>query len=253
MSKQRSKADLKPVDAAKAALAKVEEAAVSARVELEYHQDELARLEEASGRRLFAARLDADEDEEARITGELDAVRKDIEVSQRIVAAAGAAVRDAVRDVQAAEAAAIRADVAKRWPAIRDRLDAAAELLDQLRETEHTGFIPSPWIQPSGAVGAGSWQRTRTGELLAEVLELERRAVALESRAGTESPPTILAGRADIGLHLGNMGVIESPIQLKVHGSRLDDASAVLAGKPAPETPNPSRDEIARQAVTLRR
>jgi len=238
---------------AQTALARLQEEKARAVDELTAAREALDRLETESGDRLLAARLDADEAAAEGIREELAAARLAVAEGEKIAAACDRAIRQGEKDVLAAEARELRADVAVRWPAIRDRLDAAAELLDQLRETEHTGFIPSPWIQASGAVGAGSWQRTRTGELLAEVLELERRAVALESRAGTESPPTILAGRADIGLHLGNMGVIESPIQLKVHGSRLDDASAVLAGKPAPETPNPSRDEIARQAVTLRR
>jgi len=238
---------------AQGALDRLQEEKARAVDELAAAREGLDRLETESGDRLLTARLNSDEAAAKGIREELAAARGHVSELEKIEAAAERAIEAAKLDVLRAEAASIRVDVAERWPAIRDRLDAAAELLDQLRETEHTGFIPSPWIQPSGACGAGSWARTSTGEAVAALIEQERRAVALESRAGVPSPVSILAGRADIGLHLGNMGVIESPIQLKVHGSRLDDASAVLAGKPAPETPNPSRDEIARQAVTLRR
>ena len=215
--------------------------------------DELAAAREAldvaetsSCDRLLTARLNADEAAAASIREELAAARLAVAEGEKIVAACERAIRQGEKDVLAAEAREIRADVAVRWPAIRDRLDAAAELLDQLRETEHTGFIPSPWIQASGVCGAGSWSRTQTGELLAALIESERRAVSLESRAGVVSPPSILNGRADVGLHLGSLGSLESPIQLKVHGSRLDAASAVLAGRETPAPFTPTAQQVAR-------
>ena len=217
---------------AQTALDRLQEEKARAASELAAAREALDRLETESGDRLLAARLDGDETAAKGIREEL--------------AAARLAVAEGEKDVLAAEAREIRADVAVRWPAIRDRLDAAAELLDQLRETEHTGFIPSPWIQASGVCGAGSWSRTQTGELLAALIESEHRAVALESRAGVVSPPSILNGRADVGLHLGSLGSLESPIQLKVHGSRLDAASAVLAGRETPAPFTPTAQQVAR-------
>ena len=83
------------------------------------------------------------------------------------------------------------------------------------------------------------------GEMLVEIIERERRATALEIRSGVSPRPSILTGIADVAWHVGWEGVLESVATIKVHGSRLDDASAVLAGKPAPEAPNPTAAEIA--------
>ena len=231
---------------AQTALARLQEEKARAVDELTAAREALDRLETESGDRLLAARLDADEAAAEGIREELAAARLAVAEGEKIVAACERAIRQGEKDVLAAEAREIRADVAVRWPAIRDRLDAAAELLDQLRETEHRWFIPSPWIQPSGVCGAGSWSRTQTGELLAALIESEHRAVALESRAGVVSPPSILNGRADVGLHLGSLGSLESPIQLKVHGSRLDAASAVLAGRETPAPFTPTAQQVAR-------
>jgi len=231
---------------AQTALARLQEEKARAASELAAAREALDRLETESGDRLLAARLDGDETAAKGIREELAAARLAVAEGEKIVAACERAIRQGEKDVLAAEAREIRADVAVRWPAIRDRLDAAAELLDQLRETEHTGFIPSPWIQASGVCGAGSWSRTQTGELLAALIESEHRAVALESRAGVVSPPSILNGRADVGLHLGSLGSLESPIQLKVHGSRLDAASAVLAGRETPAPFTPTAQQVAR-------
>jgi len=230
---------------AQTALDRLQEEKRRAVDELTAAREALDRLETESGDRLLAARLDGDEDAAASIREELARARLAVAEGEKIAAACDRAIRQGEKDVLAAEAREIRADVAVRWPAIRDRLDAAAELLDQLRETEHTWFIPSPWIQPSGVCGAGSWSRTRTGELLASLIESEHRAVSLESRAGTESPPSILNGRADVGLHLGCLGSLESPIQLKVTGSQLDAASAVLAGREVPPPFTPTAQQIA--------
>jgi len=231
---------------AQTALDRLHDEARRATAELTAAREALDRLETESGDRLLAARLDADEAAAEGIREELAAARLAVAEGEKIVAACERAIEAAQLDVLAAEAASIRADVAERWPAIAARLDYAARLLDELHEAEGVRWLPGPWVQPSGAVGAGSWQRTKTGELLAALIESEHRAVALESRAGVVSPPSILNGRADVGLHLGSLGSLESPIQLKVHGSRLDAASAVLAGRETPAPFTPTAQQVAR-------
>jgi len=231
---------------AQTVLDRLQEEKARAASELAVAREALDVAETSSGDRLLTARLDADEAAAASIRAELTEARAAVADLEAIATAADRAIEAAQRDVLAAEAASIRADVAVRWPAIRDRLDAAAKLLDALHETEHTRFIPSPWIQPSGACGNGSWTRTWSGSLLAALIESEHRAVSLESRAGIESPPSILAGRTDVGLHLGCVGSFETPIQLKVHGSRLDDATAALVGHEVPAPFTPTAQQIAR-------
>jgi len=231
---------------AQTALARLQEEKRRAVDELTAAREALDRLETESGDRLLVARLNSDETAAKGIREELARARQAVAEGEKIVAACVRAIRQGEKDVLAAEAWELREQIVAEWPAIRDRLDAAAELLDQLRETEHTGFIPSPWVQASGVCGNGSWMRTSTGSLLAEVLELERRAVALESRAGVVSLPSILNGRGDVALHLGNPGAIESPIQLKITGSQLDAASAKLVGHEVPAPFSPTAQQIAR-------
>jgi len=80
---------------------------------------------------------------------------------------------------------------------------------------------------------------------VAELIELERKAVALETRAGVVSPPSIVAGRADLALFLGCRGSFEAAVQLKVGGaSYLDDASAVLGGRKLPPPFKPTVEQL---------
>jgi len=236
-------------DEARAAVTRLKDELAAAKVDTENRRTVVEAITATIGDRILDARAAGDNAAEVAAQGELMAARSEAEVAVKIVDALGKRIEDAERDVLRAEAASIRADVAERWPAIAARLDYAARLLDELHEAEGVRWLPGPWVQPSGACGNGSWSRTSTGSLLAEVLVLERHARALESRAGVVSLPSILNGRGDVALHLGNPGLIESPIQLKITGSQLDAASAVLAGKPAPETPNPSREQIMRAGM----
>jgi hypothetical protein len=241
------------LDAARAALDKVTSAANAARSDLDKQQAALATMEEESGRRLFNARMNADSNEEERIEHDLDIARKAVATAQKIVDASSAAIRMAQSEVWKAEACQIRADIAARWPDVEARLDHAAELLTKLHDVEGVHWLPQPHVAPSGAVAAGSWARTATGQLLADLLMDERRAVSLESRAGITSPPSIVAERSDLALHLGCQGVVEQVAPIAVHGGRLDDASAVLLGREPAQQPTPDRDMIARQASQNRR
>jgi hypothetical protein len=216
-------------------------------------REDLDTLETTTGDRLLTARLDGDADASSRIRAELQAARDTLADAEKIVTAADRAIEAAQRDVLAAQAREIRDDVAARWPDVEARLDHAGGLLTTLHDVEGVHWLPQPHVAPSGAVAAGSWARTATGQLLADLLMDERRAVSLESRAGVTSPPSITAGRADHALHLGCQGVVEQAAPIAVHGGRLDDASAALRGKGPAQQPTPDRDLIARQAAQNRR
>jgi len=234
------------LDEAKAAVTRLKDELAAAKVDTENRRTVVEAITATIGDRILDARAAGDNAAEVAAQGELMAARSEAEVAVKIVDALGKRIEDAERDVLRAEAQELRAQVVAEWPDVEARLDYAARLLDELHEAEGVRWLPGPWVQPSGAVGAGSWQRTKTGELLAALIESEHRAVALESRAGVVSPPSILNGRADVGLHLGSLGSLESPIQLKVHGSRLDAASAVLAGRETPAPFTPTAQQVAR-------
>jgi hypothetical protein len=253
MAKTRTEPAIASPDEARAALNRVQEAAERARAELGTRRGALAELEEEAGTRLFNARLNSDTDEETRIEQDLDIARKAVATAQKIVDASSAAIRMAQSEVWKAEACQIRADIATRRPDVEARLDHAAELLTTLHDVEGVHWLPQPHVAPSGAVAAGSWARTRTGEAVEALLMDERRAIALERQAGIESPPSVVAERSDLALHLGCQGTIEQAAPIAVRGSQLDDASAALTGREPAQQPTPDRDMIARQASQNRR
>jgi hypothetical protein len=250
-TKQRSEAKYTTPDEARAALARVSDAATKAREELLNRQAELAALEEEAGTRLFNARLNSDTDEETKVESDIDIARKAVDTAQRIVDASEGAIRTAQKAVYTADAHELREQAAQIMVDVRPRLAATRKLLDALAEAEDVHAMPEPHAAPSGAVATGSWRRSRTGTMLAEVIERERHAAHLEARAGAVSPPSLLVGLPDVAWHLGNPGVIEAAIPLKVGGrSYIDDATARLMGKPVPEEhPTPSRAEIVRRFV----
>jgi hypothetical protein len=229
-AKQRSKEKCMTPEDARSALVQVSDAARKAQEDLAQRQGKFAALEKESGARLFDARLNSDTSKEAKIEQDLDKVRRGVETAQRIADASQAAIKAAQREVWKAEAGELRAEVAQMWPEVEARLDAAAKLLDELREAEGTQFIPALWARPEGTTALGSWKRTKTGKVLIEILDKERRASDLETRTGIESPPSVAEGRdrAEIALHCGYMGV-STVAPLK--GSEIDKASAALYGR----------------------
>jgi len=245
MNNARTEADLKPLDDAKATLAKVAAAATKAHDELAKREADLAALEEESGTRLFNARLATDADAETKIAAEIAAAKQTVETQRRIAAAAKAAIQSAQRDVWAAEAAELREDVRLRWPKVRNRIDETAKVLDELADVEGCRFWPGPQPLPSGACPEGSMMRTATGRLMADIADLERRATVLETQAGLTPQNSIMAAvLPSAAWHFGSMGILVTR-PLVVHGSQLDDASAALAGREIPETPEPTAAEIA--------
>jgi len=232
---------------AQAALDRLREEKARATEELAAAREALDRLETESGDRLLATRLAGDETAAAVIREELTVARLAVAEGEKIITACDRAIEAAQRDVLAAQAHELRADVAKRWPQLRDRIAATQKILDELTARESVRWIPEPVVAESGAVASGSWRRTKTGEAVAALIELEREAAALESRAGVVSPPSIVAGRADLALFLGSPGTFAAAVQLKVGGaSYIDDASAVLGGRKLPEPYVPTVQDLVR-------
>jgi hypothetical protein len=218
------------LDTARAALDRVSEAARKAQEDLAQRQGKFAALEKESGARLFDARLKGNISKEEKVKADIEEAKAGVETAQRITNASREAIKAAQHEVWKAEAGELRAEVAQMWPEVEARLDVAAKLLDDLREAEGTQFIPALWARPEGTTALGSWKRTKTGKVLIEILDKERRASDLETRTGIESPPSVAEGRdrAEIALHCGYMGV-STVAPLK--GSAIDKASAALYGR----------------------
>jgi hypothetical protein len=212
-------------------------------------REDLDTLETTTGDRLLTARLDGDADAAARIRAELQAARDTLADAEKVVNAADRAIIEAGKVVHLAEAMELRAEAGRLFDEAEPRLKTTAKMLDALHDHEAVSVIPGPWKHPSGAAATGSWQRSKTGEILASIIELETRAAHLERHVGQPSPPSILAGIPDVAWHIGNPGTIEQAAPIAVHGSQLDDASAVLMGKLPTDRPTPDRGEIARQYV----
>lgn len=196
----------------------------------------LAAIESGSGARLLAARLAGDEAAGVSIRTEMTEARAVVADLEAIIGASDRAIRDAEKAVQRATAADIRATAAERWGEAEKRLQATAERLGQLFETEGIRWLPWPILEPSGVYSTGSWSRTSTGRLLAEILELELEAGRIETRLGLAPQSSLLEGVAGVALHLGNAGAVAPGATVKVTGSQLDAAAAVLRGE-RPEPP----------------
>ena len=230
---------------AQTALARLQEEKARAASELAAAREGLDRLETESGDRLLTARLDGDETAAKGIREELAAARGHVSELEKIAVACDRAIRQGEKDVLAAEAAELREDVLRRWPEVRNRIDETAKVLDALFVAEGCRFWPGPQPLPSGACPEGSMMRTATGRLMADIADLERRATVLETQAGLTPQNSIMAAvLPSAAWHFGSVGVLVTR-PLVVHGSQLDDASAALAGREVPKTPDPTAAEIA--------
>jgi len=230
---------------AQTAVARLQEEKARAVAELAAAREALDALETSAGDRLLTARLDNDEAAAVSIRSELTEARAAVADLEAIITASDRAIQDAEKAVLVATAADLRRQAAERWEEAEKRLQATAERLGQLRKTEGVRWMPWPSVEASGAVAAGSWRQTATGRLLAEILDLEHRAAGLERRSGATPGASILPNDPAIALHLGSPGVVQAVATGKANGSQLDAASAKLAGREIPKTPEPTAAEIA--------
>jgi hypothetical protein len=188
--------------------------------ELTERRAELAALESTAGEKILSARLNANQPAEAAVAAGLVAVRAKIEAEQRALAAADAGIKRGERAVYAAEASDLRAEAARLMDEARPRLAETGRLLDELFAFEGVRFVPPP-VSQWGVYLDGSMERTETGELLASILDLERRAVSLEAAAGVTSPASILADVVDAWRHVGSPGTLRLGTQPVVLGSQI--------------------------------
>jgi len=244
MTKARTEQKIPTPDEACAAVERLRNELAAATEDLTTRRATLEEIEGNIGDRLLDAKLAKDDKAAATINADLAAARLAVETSGKVVDALEKRIAQAQRDVLVADAHALRAETARLMEEVRPRLEKTSKLLDQLHEVEDVRVIPEPWVHPSGVVPSGSWKRTRTGEILFAIIDLERRAVALEARSGVSPRPSILEGVTDVPWHLGSEGIVEAGVPIKVGGSELDKAAAALMGKPLPVA-EPTVQQIA--------
>jgi hypothetical protein len=183
--------------------------------ELDEQRAALVALESSAGEKILAARLDADQTAEDAVTAALVAARAKIDATERALAASTTAIKKAQHGVFVAQAAGLRSEAARLWKEVAPRLAESNAMLDALAEREGCHWMPFPGVHPTGCYLDGSWTRTRTGELLFAIVELERNATHLESVAGVPPGPSCLPDFNTFALHLGNVGVARQGPQLK--------------------------------------
>ena len=236
-------------DEARAAVTRLKDELAAAKVDTENRRTVVEAITATIGDRILDARAAGDNAAEVVAQGELMAARNEAEVAQKIVDALTRRIIEADKAVLVADANALREEAEHLMEEARPRLAKARQLLDELYEAEAVHAIPEPWPHPSGAVASGSWRRSRTGEMLVEIIEREQRATALEIRSGVSPRPSILTGIADVAWHVGWEGVLESVATIKVTGGQLDDATAALAGREVPPPFSPTREQIMRAGM----
>lgn len=252
-TKQRSEETLTP-DEARAAVTRLKDELAAAKVDAEKSQTAVETIMGTIGDRVLDARAAGDNAAEVAAQGELTSARTEIEVAERIVDALGKRITEAEKAVHVADARALRDEARRLWAEVAPHLAESNAMLDALAEREGTRFLPWPVAHPSGAYANGSWSRTVTGAKLGAILELEREAAHIESRAGIAPQPSLLEGVAGIGLHLGCGGTVEAAVPIKVSGSQLDGAAASLRGE-RPEPPDgfaALRAELKAKGVQVR-
>ena len=188
--------------------------------ELDELRAELAALETTAGEKILSARLNANQPAEAAVAAGLVAVRAKIEAEQRALAAAAAGIKRGERAVYTAEASDLRAEAAALWEKAAPRLAESGRLLDELFAFEGVRFIPPP-VSQWGVFLDASMETTKTGTILREILDLERRAAPLEAAAGVTSPASILADVVDAWRHVGSPGTLRLGTQPVVLGSQI--------------------------------
>lgn len=181
---------------------------------------ELAAMEATAGERILDARLSANGPAEDAVTAALVAVRSKLDASERARAAAEAGIVRSQRAVYAAEASDLRAEAAALWEKAAPRLAESGRLLDALFAFEGVRFIPPP-VSQWGVYLDASMETTKTGTILREILDLERRAAPLEAAAGVTSPASILADVVDAWRHVGSPGTLRLGTQPVVLGSQI--------------------------------
>ena len=207
----------KTVDKANQELQRVRDAIQTAKDDLAARIEALATIEKGVGQRLFDARLAKDAKKESAINAELDAARQAVETSRLISKSGQESQKTAHHVLYEAEAVELREQVSKLWPAVKKRIVATRILLDELAKVEDVSWMPFPWATKIGVFKAGSWSRTKTGELLFEIVDLERRASIKETQAEKTPLASILIDSKDeAGLHLGCEGVLNRTMPIAV-------------------------------------
>jgi hypothetical protein len=200
---------------AQTALERVRAETVRAEKELAELRAALATIEAESGAQILAARLAGDQVAEDGVLAGLAAARAKIDATERVHRAADSGIKKAECALHVAKAAGLRSEAARLWKEVAPRLAESNAMLDALAEREGCHWMPFPGVHPTGCYLDGSWQQTKTGKLLAEIVELENNATHLESVAGVPPGPSCLPDFYSFALHLGNVGVARQGPQLK--------------------------------------
>jgi hypothetical protein len=209
-TKQRSEAKYMTPDEARAAVQRLETELAVARDDLVLRQLTLAGAEATIGDRLVELRLSGDALAETAAQAAVGAARTAVDLAEKMIDALDARIRESAKDVHIADAHALRAQAAELWKAVAPRLAETNRMIDALAEREGTRWMPWPVLQPSGVYMDGSWRRTKTGETLAAIIERERAATHLETRAGAKPGPSCLPADESYRLHLGNGGMLRT-------------------------------------------
>jgi len=219
-TKSRVEEKIQSTDEAKAVLARLKKERNKAVDDLVTRRNHVKELEVSVGERLVDARLADDAKAEGAAQSELVAARADVEIGEKMIGALDRRIVAAQKDVHIADAHAMRQEAARLWREVEPRLSETNALLDSLAEREGVRWLPWPVAHPSGACLEGSWQQTKTGELLVAIIEAERGATHLESVAGIAPGPSCLLD-VNVYLHLGSGGVLRASGPIKVGGSQL--------------------------------
>jgi hypothetical protein len=193
---------------AQTALERVRAETVRAEKELAEQRAALVALESSAGERILTARLSEDPAAEDAVLAGLVAARARIDMSERALAASTTAIRKAQHGVGVAKAAALRDKAWELWREAEPRLEKTAVMLADLAAWEGVQYVPPPVLHPSGAFADGSFQRTQTGSILAQIIGLEQEAGHLETVSGEAVKPSLLAGLPELWRHIGAAGVL---------------------------------------------